>query len=94
MQRYSRSHTSNDALHHRAVAHAANERGSTADLLADLAEIDVRRFFLAMGYPSLFAYCVAELKLSADAAYKRIKVARAARRFPVIFEAVADGGST
>ena len=91
MQRYSRSHTSNDALHHSAVAHAAQERSSTADLLADLAEIDVRRFFLAMGYPSLFAYCVAELKLSADAAYKRIKVARAARRFPVIFEAVADG---
>jgi 5-methylcytosine-specific restriction endonuclease McrA len=60
-------------------------------LLADLAEIDVRRFYLAMAYPSLFAYCVAELKLSDDAAYKRIKAARAARRFTVIFEAVADG---
>jgi 5-methylcytosine-specific restriction endonuclease McrA len=91
MQRFSRSHVSDDALHHSAVAHAESERGCTADLLADLAEIDVRRFFLAMAYPSLFAYCVAELKLSADAAYKRIKVARAGRRFPVIFGAVADG---
>jgi len=51
----------------------------------------VRKFYLAMAYPSLFAYSVAELKLSADAAYKRIKAARAARRFPVILEAVSDG---
>jgi hypothetical protein len=48
MQRFSRSHVSDDALHHSAVAHAESERGSTADLLADLAEIDLRRFFLAM----------------------------------------------
>jgi 5-methylcytosine-specific restriction endonuclease McrA len=88
---YARSHVSDDALHHSAIAHAASERGATADLLADLAEIDVRRFYLAMAYPSLFAYCVAELRLSDDAAYNRIKAARAARRFPVIFEAVADG---
>ena len=31
------------------------------------------------------------IELSEDAAYKRIKAARAARRFPLIFEAVADG---
>src|SRR5262249_34906996 len=91
MKRYTRSQFSDDALHHNAITHAVSERGSTADLLADLAEIDVRRFYVAMAYPSLFAYCMAELKLSADAAYKRIKVARAARRFPVIFDAVADG---
>jgi 5-methylcytosine-specific restriction endonuclease McrA len=91
MKRYTRSQFSDDALHRNAITHAGIERGSTADLLADLAEIDVRRFYLAMGYPSLFAYCVAELKLSEDAAYKRIKVARAARRFPEIFDAVADG---
>jgi hypothetical protein len=29
--------------------------------------------------------------MSEDTAYKRIQVARAAREFPVIFEAVADG---
>jgi len=91
MKLYVRSQFSDDALHRNAITHAGNERGCTADLLADLAEIDVRRFYLAMAYPSLFAYCVAELKLSEDAAYKRIKAARAARRFPVILEAVADG---
>jgi hypothetical protein len=39
----------------------------------------------------MFAYCVQELHLSEDAAYKRIQAARVARQFPVIFEAVADG---
>ena len=91
MNRYARAHLSDDALHHSAMSLARTERGATADLLADLAEIDVRKFYLAMAYPSLFAYCVAELKLSDDAAYNRIKAARAARRFPVIFEAIADG---
>ena len=91
MNRYARAHVSDHSLHESALAHARHERGATADLLADLAEIDVRRFYLAMAYPSLFAYCVAELNTSEDTAYKRIKAARAARRFPAIFDAVADG---
>jgi len=37
-------------------------------------------------------YCVGELRISADATFKRIKAARAARRFPAIFAAVAEGG--
>ena len=36
-------------------------------------------------------WCVRVLGLSEHAAYKRIRAARAARRFPVLFEAVADG---
>jgi len=36
-------------------------------------------------------YCVGELRLSADAAARRIQAARAARRFPAIFDAVAEG---
>jgi len=39
----------------------------------------------------MFAYCVQELHLSEDEAYKRIRVARAARRFPAIFDALAEG---
>ena len=36
------------------------------------------------------AYCVGELRLSEDAAFKRIRVARKAREFPVLFVAIAD----
>jgi 5-methylcytosine-specific restriction endonuclease McrA len=39
----------------------------------------------------MHAYCVEKLRLSEDAAYKRIRAARAARRFPSLFEAVAEG---
>jgi 5-methylcytosine-specific restriction endonuclease McrA len=91
MQRYSRTHLSDPMLLQSAAANAGHERTATADLLADLAEIDARKLYLPTGYPSMFAFCVGELRLSEDAAYKRIAVARAARRFPGIFEAVARG---
>jgi hypothetical protein len=39
----------------------------------------------------MYAYCVGELRMSEDSAFKRIRAARAARRFPSIFAAVADG---
>jgi hypothetical protein len=39
----------------------------------------------------MFGYCVRVLHMSEDTAFKRIRAARAARQFPAIFEAVADG---
>ncbi len=91
MQRYARSHLSDPSLLQSAVTNAGRERTATADLLADLAEIDARRLHLPAGYPSLYAYCAGELHLCEHAALKRIQAARAARRFPVIFSAVAEG---
>jgi 5-methylcytosine-specific restriction endonuclease McrA len=66
-------------------------RAMNASLLAYIAEVDARRLYLAAGFPSMYAYCVDELRLSEDAAYKRIQAARAAREFPVLFTAVAEG---
>jgi hypothetical protein len=39
----------------------------------------------------MFTYCVERLHMSEPTAYKRIEAARAARRFPAIFERVAAG---
>jgi len=39
----------------------------------------------------MFAYCTEELRLSEDAAYKRIRASRAARRFPLLFREMAEG---
>jgi len=39
----------------------------------------------------MFAYCVGKLRLSEQAAFKRITAARLARRFPSIFAALAEG---
>ena len=67
------------------------ERGTTAELLAHLAEAEERRLHLLAAYPSMHAYCVGELHFSDNEAFKRIQAARAARRFPAILEAVAEG---
>jgi hypothetical protein len=91
MRAYSLAHLSDRALLRRMVWIVSRDRRITAELLAHLAEIDTRRLYLALGYPSMHAYCVGELRFSDDAAYKRIQAARAARRFPRLFAAVEDG---
>jgi hypothetical protein len=69
----------------------ARERQLTAELLAHLAEVDARRLYLEAACSSMFGYCVERLHLSEPAAYRRVRAARAAREFPVIFEMVARG---
>ena len=69
----------------------ASERETTAQLVAHLAELDTRDIHLREGYPSLFVYCRDVLGLSEHEAYNRIDAARAARRFPVILDLLAEG---
>jgi hypothetical protein len=73
------------------AALVARDRATTAELLAHLAEVDARQLYLPAGYPSMYAWCVGELRLSEEAAFKRIHAARTARRFPAIFTALAAG---
>jgi 5-methylcytosine-specific restriction endonuclease McrA len=91
MRAYSLSHLSDHDLLRDLTSIVARDRATTATLLAHIAEVDARRLYLPAAYPSMYAYCVHELRLSEDSAYKRIHVARAARQFPAIFDAVADG---
>ncbi|HZI89263.1 MAG TPA: DUF222 domain-containing protein, partial [Candidatus Polarisedimenticolia bacterium] len=63
----------------------------TATLLAQIAEMDLRRLYVAAGFPSMHAYCVGKLRFSRDAAKRRVQAARAARQFPAIFHALAEG---
>src|SRR5262245_48792200 len=70
---------------------AGRERVATAELVAHIAELETRDIHLREGYGSLFAYCRDALSLSEHEAYNRIEVARAARRFPVILEMLAEG---
>jgi hypothetical protein len=86
-----RTEVSDGQLLESACLHARNARAQTAHLLADLAEIDVRRLFVQAGYSTLSVYCRDALRLSEDAAARRIHAARAARRFPAVFAMCADG---
>jgi 5-methylcytosine-specific restriction endonuclease McrA len=91
MQNYTLTHLSDAVLLRDLVALVAQDRVTTAMVLAHIAEVDARRLYAPAGYPSMHAYCVDELRLSEDAAKKRIQAARAARQFPAIFHALAEG---
>jgi hypothetical protein len=70
---------------------AGREREATAAFIVHLAEFDGRRLYEGAGYQSMFSYCRAVLRLSEDAAYNRIKAARATRPFPAIVAMLIDG---
>ena len=91
MNRYSLTHVPDPALLRGLRALVAQDRATTAMLLAHLAEVDARRLYAPAGYPSMFAWCVEELRLSEEAACRRIRAARTARRFPVVYGQLADG---
>ena len=91
MERYTRHNLSDSTLLDGAIAHAGSERGSTAELLADIGEVEARKSYLKLAHSSLLEWCVERLQLSRSAAFDRIRVARVARHFPVIFEMIADG---
>jgi hypothetical protein len=84
-------HVSDADLLARVGCAAQHERHSTAQLIALLMEVDARRLYLAEGCSSLFTYCMQVLHLTEHAAYGRIEAARAARKFPVVLERIADG---
>ena len=80
------------------ISHVAtvvdNERLATTRLIAALVEFDRRKLYLPQGCSSLFTYCTDVLHLSESAAYDRIEVARAARRFPLVLERLENGSIT
>ena len=69
----------------------AQDRLTTALMVARIGEIDSRRLGERLGFASTLAWCIAELRLSEDEAGRRIRAARFGRRYPQLFEALADG---
>jgi 5-methylcytosine-specific restriction endonuclease McrA len=91
MGAYSLRHVSDAVLRRDLPSSISEENVAVAMGLARIAEFDARRLFVPDGFPSMHAYCMSELRMTEDVAYLRIKAARTARRFPAIFEAIADG---
>jgi hypothetical protein len=90
-RRYELDHVSDEALHAGVKTLAGRYNGLTAELLAHLAEVDARGIYRERACSSLYTYCVYELRLSEDEAQRRVRAARAARAFPVVFEMLAEG---
>ncbi|HET7904890.1 MAG TPA: hypothetical protein VFM17_10025 [Candidatus Eisenbacteria bacterium] len=91
MHRYALTHLSDAALLRALARLIAQDRWTMAEILAHIGEVDARRLYAPAGYSCMHAYCVGELRLSDDAAARRIQAARAARRTPAVLEAVAEG---
>lgn len=79
------------ALLARLGALVGGEREDLAEVVAHLEEVDRREVVVAHGYPSLFVYCVKELRYSEAAAFGRIRAARAVRRLPVALDMLRAG---
>ena len=62
-----------------------------AALLAHLAEVEARRLHRTRACASLYTYCIYELRFSEDAAARRASAAKLVKRFPLLFDAIANG---
>lgn len=91
MTSYSFDHLAVSVLHRDAVLSHDGERAKLALAVAHVGEIDARRSYREAGYSSMFVFCEQVLKLQEQVALKRLRVARIARRFPVIFDSLASG---
>jgi hypothetical protein len=60
-------------------------------MLVCLAEVDERKLFLEQGYSSLFRYATGVLRMSEAQAFLRIQGTRLAKRYPVVFDLLAQG---
>ena len=91
MHSYSLEHVASNVLLRDLTTLVAQDRATTASLLAHIAEVKERKLYRGAGQPSMQDYCVIVLRFSEDSAKKRLQAAGVARRFPLIFEALADG---
>jgi len=67
------------------------EREVLIEVLHHLKEVDHRKLYLEIGFPSLWAYMTIDLKFSEAAAQRRIEAMRAIRELPVLEEKISSG---
>lgn len=91
MRDYSLSHLNDTVLLRDLACLVRRERFTIADVLAHIAEVDARKLYAPAGHSSMFVYCVKVLRFSEDETSKRIQAARAARQYPTLFTALAEG---
>ncbi len=82
---------SDEALMGKVEALAETERFSLIDFLIHLGELDLRTACQNRGYASVFAYLTRHLGYSESDAVRRIRVARAARKYPSVLRMLASG---
>jgi hypothetical protein len=75
-----------DELERNLLRLVAAESESTADIVAHIAEFEVRRLYAPKSFPGIFEYCTRVLGYSEGAAYLRIYAGRLSRHYPEILD--------
>ena len=75
----------------RVAAAVQTEQLASADVVEHLMEVERRRLYLDQACSSLYTYCRERLGYSEDAALKRARVARLARRLPRVLDDLRSG---
>lgn len=68
-----------------------DERSGLVSILKHLSEFEKRKLAEEESYPSLFEYCVRELRYAQGEAFRRIRAARAAAKFETIYSLLERG---
>jgi len=76
----------NDQLINKMNYLISEETKNVAAQIVLLKEVKRRKLAIAMGYPSLLEFCVSELGLTRDQAWKRSQAAGAIEREPVLLD--------
>ncbi|HEX7672004.1 MAG TPA: HNH endonuclease signature motif containing protein [Polyangiaceae bacterium] len=84
-------HLADDALLETVRRLTARSNVGLAELLAHLGEVELRGIHRTRACASLYTYCLYELRMSEDAAFRRAKAARLVRRHPDVRDAIAKG---
>jgi 5-methylcytosine-specific restriction endonuclease McrA len=66
------------------------EHAMEVELLLHIGEVDRRGLYRERAFSSMFQYCTQELHVAESVAYKRIRVARAAREYPILLCKIAE----
>ncbi|HEY8945753.1 MAG TPA: hypothetical protein VIM73_15895 [Polyangiaceae bacterium] len=88
---YRVEHLSDNELIAGARGLVARSNQNLARLLAHLAEVEARGIHRTRACASLTTYCIYELRLSEDTAFRYARAARYARDFPVLLEHLESG---
>ena len=73
------------------VVTLSRDRGNTVRLLIQMGAIESRALHRSRAYDSMYTWCTEALHMSEGTAYKRIRAARVAHRFPAVLPMLADG---
>lgn len=71
-----------------------DERSVVVAVLKHLSEFEDRRLATKTGFPSLFEYCVRELRYAQGEAFRRIRAARAAEKYGILYRLLERGSIT